>query len=140
LERELDHKINKWDKPKKFAEINWNQQSGQKGFSPDIIVDFIDGKARAVFDVKNKYFSPTKTKPSELTSVADIYQLLFYSNQLNTEICGLIYPSDDFYEPIPLNILGIDINFFLISINMNADFEKRKESFLNNVNYCLKYT
>lgn len=140
LERELEHKISKWDKPKKFAEINWNQQSGQKGFSPDIIVDFIDGKARAVFDVKNKYFSPSETNPSELTSVADIYQLLFYSNQLNTDICGLIYPSDDFYEPIPLDILGIDINFFLISINMNADFEKRKESFLNNVNYCLKYT
>lgn len=140
LERELEHKINKWDKPKKFAEINWNQQSGQKAFSPDIIVDFIDGKARAVFDVKNKYFSPTETNPSELTSVADIYQLLFYSNQLNTDICGLIYPSDDFYEPIPLDIMGIDINFFLISINMNADFEKRKEIFLDNVNYCLKYT
>ena len=140
LERELEHKISKWDKPKKFAEINWNQQSGQKGFSPDIIVDYIDGKARAVFDVKNKYFSPSETNQSELTSVADIYQLLFYSNQLNTDICGLIYPSDDFYEPIPLDILGIDINFFLISINMNADFEKRKESFLNNVNYCLKYT
>jgi len=140
LERELDHKINKWDKPKKFAEINWNQQIGQKAFSPDIIVDFIDGKARAVFDVKNKYFSPTESNPSELTSVADIYQLLFYSTQLNTDICGLIYPSDDFYEPITLDIMGVDINFFLISINMNADFEKRKEALINNVKYCLKYT
>lgn len=140
LERELEHKISKWDKPKKFAEINWNQQSGQKAFSPDIIVDFIDGKARAVFDVKNKYFSPSETNPSELTSVADIYQLLFYSNQLNTDICGLIYPSDNFYEPIPLDMLGIDINFFLVSINMNADFEKRKESFLENIKMCLKYT
>lgn len=140
LERELVHKINKWDKPKKFAEITWNQQSGQKAFSPDIIVDFINGKARAVFDVKNKYFSPTENNPSELTSVSDIYQLLFYSNQLKTDICGLIYPADDFYEPISLDLMGIDIKFFLVSINMNADFEKRKESFLENINYCLKYT
>jgi 5-methylcytosine-specific restriction enzyme subunit McrC len=140
LERESEHKINKWEKPKKFAEISWNQQLGQKAFSPDIIVDFIDGKARAVFDVKNKYFSPSEGNPSELTSVSDIYQLLFYSNQLKTDICGLIYPADNFYEPIPLDLMGIDIKFFLISINMNADFEKRKEAFLANVNDCLKYT
>jgi hypothetical protein len=36
--------------------------------------------------------------------------------------------------------MGVDINFFLISINMNADFEKRKEGLINNVKYCLKYT
>jgi len=140
LERELEHKITKWDKPKKFAEFKWKHHLGQKGFSPDIIVDFIAEKARAVFDVKNKYFSPSEANPSELTSVADIYQLLFYANQLNTNICGLIYPSDGFYEPIPLHISGIDINFFLISINMDANFEKRKDSFLSNINYCLKYT
>jgi 5-methylcytosine-specific restriction endonuclease McrBC regulatory subunit McrC len=140
LERELDHKINKWEKPRKFAEINWGKQVGQKAFSPDIIVDFIDGEARAVFDVKNKSFSPSETNPSELTSVADIYQLLFYSAQLNTDICGLIYPSDEFYDPITLDIMGVDINFFLISINMNAEFDKRKESLINNIKYCLKYT
>lgn len=140
LERELDHKISKWDKPKKFAEINWKQQIGQKAFSPDIIIDFIDGKARAVFDVKNKYFSPSESNPSELANVADIYQLLFYSTQLNTDICGLIYPSDDYYEPITLDIMGVDINFFLISINMNANFEKRKEELIKNMKYCLKYT
>lgn len=140
LERELQQRVSKWDKPKKFAEINWNEKSGQKAFSPDIIIDFINGKARAVFDVKNKHFSPTETTPSELTSVSDIYQLLFYSNQLNTDICGLIYPSDDFYEPIILDIMGIDTNFFLISINMKADFETRKDKFLDSIKYCLKYT
>lgn len=140
LECELDHKISKWDKPKKFAEISWKQKIGQKAFSPDIIVDFIDGKARAVFDVKNKYFSPAETNPSELTSVSDIYQLLFYSTQLKTDICGLIYPADDFYDPIMLDITGVDISFFLISINMNTDFDKRKTSLIKNIKYCLKYT
>jgi 5-methylcytosine-specific restriction enzyme subunit McrC len=140
LERELENKICKWNIPKKFAEINWNKESGQKAFSPDIIVDFIDGKAKAVFDIKNKYFSPVETNPSELASVADIYQLLFYSNQLKTDICGLIYPSGSFYEPIPLNIMGVDIKFFLLSINMNANFEQRKKYFLDSVKYCLKYT
>jgi 5-methylcytosine-specific restriction enzyme subunit McrC len=140
LEKELEHKTNKWDKPKKFAEISWNKKSGEKAFSPDIIIDFIDGKAKAVFDVKNKYFSPTENNPSELTSVSDIYQLLFYSNQLKSDICGLIYPADGFYEPIPLDITGVDIKFFLLSINMSVDFETRKNAFIDSVRDCLKYT
>lgn len=140
LEKELEHKTSKWDKPKKFAEISWNKKLGEKGFSPDIIIDFIDGKAKAVFDVKNKYFSPSNNNPSELTSVSDIYQLLFYSNQLKSDICGLIYPADNFYEPIPLDITGVDIKFFLLSINMSVDFEKRKNAFIDNVRDCLKYT
>ena len=140
LEKELEHKTNKWDKPRKFADISWNKKTGEKAFSPDIIVDFIDGKAKAVFDVKNKYFSPPKDNPSELTSVSDIYQLLFYSNQLKSDICGLIYPADDFYEPIPVNITGVDIKFFLLSINMSVNFEERKNAFLENVKNCLKYT
>jgi 5-methylcytosine-specific restriction enzyme subunit McrC len=140
LERELTQKVNKWESPKKFAEINWNQQLGLKSFSPDIIVDYIDGRAKAVFDVKNKYFSPSENNPSELTSVSDIYQLLFYSSQLNTDICGLIYPSNNFYDPIPLDIMGVDIKFFLISINMDAEFENRKNEFVKNIEFCLKYT
>lgn len=139
LERELTQKVNKWENPKKFAEINWNQQLGLKSFSPDIIVDYIDGRAKAVFDVKNKYFSPSESNPSELTSVSDIYQLLFYSSQLNTDICGLIYPSNNFYDPIPLDIMGVDIKFFLISINMDAEFENRKNEFVKNIEFCLKY-
>lgn len=140
LEKDLSHNVSKWDKPKVFAELQINAQIGQKSYSPDIIIDYFGGTARAVFDVKNKYFSPKSSTLNDLTSVADIYQLVFYANQLNTLTCGLIYPADDFYEPIILDLSGIDLHFFLVTINMNADFLTRNNALINSINYCLKYT
>lgn len=140
LDKDLEHNVSKWEKPKIFAEIKLEKQIGQKGYSPDIIIDYLEGSARAVFDVKNKFFSPRDTTLSDLTSVADIYQLVFYANQLNTSICGLIYPADDFYEPIILDLRGIDLHFFLVTINMNFDFNTRNNALVKSINYCLKYT
>jgi len=140
LERELPNKVDKWKTPKKFAEINLSGKIGEKSFSPDIIIDLVDGRAKAVFDVKNKHFSPNEETLSSLTSVADIYELLFYAMQLKPKVCGLIYPADNFYEPIKVDINGFDSRVFLLSINMSEDFEKRKKVFLDHVQYCLQYT
>jgi 5-methylcytosine-specific restriction endonuclease McrBC regulatory subunit McrC len=140
LDKDLDHSVSKWEKPRIFAEMKLEKQIGQKAYSPDIIIDYFEGSARAVFDVKNKFFSPKGTTLSDLTSVADIYQLVFYANQLKTSICGLIYPADDFYEPIILDLSGIDLHFFLVTINMNCDFNTRNIALVNSINYCLKYT
>ena len=113
---------------------------GEKSYSPDIIIDFNNGAARAVFDAKNKNFNPLGSTASDLVSVADIYQLVFYSNQLNASVCGLIYPSNGDFSPIELQLKGIDKKFFLISIDMSSDFNIRKSIFVKNIEKCLLYT
>jgi 5-methylcytosine-specific restriction endonuclease McrBC regulatory subunit McrC len=74
----LKEKVIKWEKPKKFASITYNTQTGFKYYSPDIIVDFNehDMSCRAILDAKNKTFEPDPQTISDLTSTGDIYQLL----------------------------------------------------------------
>ena len=76
LKRELNCSIQKWESPKIFGEFTWMSKKGTKSFSPDIIIDLINGKARAIFDVKNKNYDLESYNISDITSVADIYQIL----------------------------------------------------------------
>ena len=73
-------------------------------------------------------------------SVSDIYQLEFYAKQLESEVCGLIYPAKDNIPPIELEVIGTDRKFFLISIDMSVEFELRVSTFVKNIKNCLLYT
>ena len=140
LERELANNVCKWDTPMPFAELTWNGKTDSKSYTPDILIDYNNGKARAVFDAKNKHFNPELGNLGDIVSVADIYQLEFYANQLNSEVCGLIYPSKGNFPPIKLELKGIDRKFFLISIDMTQEFFNRKSIFVENIVKCLNYT
>ena len=140
LERDLNCKVTKWSKPVEFAQLKYNSQIGFKSYAPDIIIDYLDGVARAVFDVKNKNFSPKNNNLSETVSVADIYQMVFYAQQLNCSVCGLIYPASENFEPIKLELKGSDIQFFLISIDMSRELFERNKNLIQKITKCLLYT
>lgn len=140
LERELNNSVTKWSIPKAFAEIEFNGIKGIKAYTPDVLIDFKNDTARAVFDAKNKNFNPLAGTLSDLVSVADIYQLEFYANQLNSNVCGLIYPAKGNFDPIELELKGIDKKFFLVSIDMSAEFKTRNSTFVKNIEKCLFYT
>lgn len=132
------NRITKWETPKTFASIKYKDSIAKKSYSPDIIVDYYNDRAKAVFDVKNKNFSPS-SELSSITEVGDIYQLLFYASQLKSEVCGLIYPSNSDIEPIELEVLNFDQKIFLISINFNIPHEKRISKFVSYIEKCLIY-
>lgn len=140
LERDLDNHVCKWAIPKSFAELSYNGKVGTKSYSPDILIDFKNDSARAVFDAKNKNFEPQNNSISDLVNVSDIYQLDFYANQLDSEICGLVYPSRGSFDPIEIELKGKDRKYFLVSIDMSIDFALRKSTFVKNIEKCLVYT
>ena len=112
-------------------------QSGVKSFSPDILFDYDPntGKALAVLDAKNKEFEPsTKQNLNDVVSSSDLYQLIFYCNQLKTKLGGLIYPSSTSNDPIRLTIDSADnLTIYLFSVNMKQDMKTRHKTLSNDV-------
>lgn len=132
----IDEKVEKWDRPKEFASINYEGQYDYKSFVPDIVVGFWEetGKALAVMDAKNKYFEPEKTTVANLVDVGDLYELMFYLRQLKTSVGALIYPSSKRYSPIAVNALDQgDLNISLISIDLSATIEKMETNLRDDV-------
>ena len=138
LMRGLENKVEKWTKPVAFGKILFDNNVFEKTYSPDIIIDYYGNSSRSVFDVKNKKFNPFG-KLNKNISNPDIYQLLFYADQLNCNLCGLIYPSKVSHDPIKLNLNRNQI-FFVLSVNFTLDIDKRHHEFLDNINNILNYT
>jgi hypothetical protein len=139
LERNLTNTVTKFSKPKVFATIQTNKNAIQKYYSPDVIIDYINGEARAVFDAKNKFFNPNSSNISDFISVSDIYQSTFYANQLNSKVCGLIYPSNISHEPIELEINGSSHRFFIVSVDFSKKIRVRNQQLYENIITCLKF-
>ncbi len=137
LSDNLDEKIIKWERPRQFIKMRNNSQIGEKSFSPDILINFSENTttADAIIDVKNKTFEPTAIRNLDmLCSTADLYQLIFYCNQLNAKVGGLIYPSSTTNEPIELMMDSQSgLKIFLFSIDMNEKFSLRNKKISNEV-------
>jgi 5-methylcytosine-specific restriction endonuclease McrBC regulatory subunit McrC len=131
LSDNLDEKIIKWERPRQFIKMRNKLQIGEKSFSPDILINFSENTitADAIIDVKNKTFEPTAIRNLDmLCSTADLYQLIFYCNQLNAKVGGLIYPSSTTNEPIELMMDSQSgLKIFLFSMNMNEKFSHRNK-------------
>ena len=131
------HNFEKWDKPKTFAKLKTQFKVGEKSYSPDILINFNKRKscASAILDVKNKKFEPSKTSNiSNLVSTSDIYQLMFYCKQLNTNVGGLIYPSSTTNKPVELEVeTEGSLKIFLISINIHDNIEDRHRKLVDDV-------
>lgn len=131
MDRNIDRKITKWDKPKTFAEIDTKSgTSVNKSYIPDILVDY-DTKtntAYIVMDAKNKDIKNN----ASLISVSDLYQLIFYSSALDTQYCGLIYPSASHSSS---GIISIDSysnsTFFYFTINFSLPIKERHNKFIS---------
>lgn len=143
LETGLDADVQKWEEEKEFASITYKDRTGYKKFAPDILVDYLSDKAicRAVLDAKNKSFFPQKTPLNQIVSSSDIYQLMFYCRQLQSRLGALIYPTNEDFEPIRLNVNSeSELRFFLLSINMNETFGNRYNKLLKDVETLLSHS
>lgn len=128
LKTGLKEKVEKWQEPKKYATLKYEEKVGYKYFSPDVILDYnkANSSCRAILDVKNKTFNPNKTQLSEIVEPADIYQIVFYCKRLNTSIGGLVYPSSEYIPPIQLMVDNEkNLMLYLLSINLGDSFDKR---------------
>jgi 5-methylcytosine-specific restriction endonuclease McrBC regulatory subunit McrC len=141
LSDNLDEKITKWEKPRQFIKMRNNSQIGEKSFSPDILINFSENTttAEAIIDVKNKTFEPSSLRSLDmLCSTGDLYQLIFYCNQLKARVGGLIYPSSTTNEPIELMMDSQSgLKIFLFSINMNENFSFRNKKISNEIYHYL---
>jgi 5-methylcytosine-specific restriction enzyme subunit McrC len=141
LDETLPVRVQKWDKPKECARLSAGDKLGVKAFSPDILLNYDQntGKALAVLDVKNKSFEPSKKQDlNDVISSNDLYQLIFYCNQLKTKLGGLIYPSSTSNDPIRLTIDSKDnITLYLFSVNMKQDMKTRHSALSNDVTTCI---
>jgi len=139
LQSNLPIKIEKWNKPKTFAFMSDGKTNDQKSFSPDVLLNYnkYSNKASAVIDIKNKGFEPnTSSSLSNLVSSPDIYQLIFYCRQLNTNVGGLIYPSSKENPPIKIELPILDrrkLTLYLLSINMGNNLLQRHEKLTEDI-------
>lgn len=124
----IDAYVCKWDTPKKIAELDDGIRKGEKGYIPDILIDYnsLDGSAKAVLDAKNKVFETNNSNIGEILHSADMYELAFYCDKLKTNLGGLIYPAGNDFRPIKVMIDGsTDFRFILFSINMHEKISVR---------------
>ena len=133
----LPFRVQKWKKPKEYARLISAEKLGVKSFAPDILLNYDQntGKALAVLDSKNKSFEPTKKQDlNDVISSSDLYQLIFYCNQLKTNLGGLIFPSSTSNDPIRLTIDSKDnLTLYLFSMNMKQDMKTRHATLSNDV-------
>lgn len=136
LADELGISVCKWENPREYAVVKYNDFNGIKRYSPDIIIGYDEKKdlAKIILDVKNKVFEPNQLNISEFPESSDLYQLLFYLGKLDSKLGGLVYPSDKYYDPITVNVDFLnDIRIILFSINMKDTFKNRKKVFINSI-------
>jgi 5-methylcytosine-specific restriction endonuclease McrBC regulatory subunit McrC len=83
--------------------------------------------ANAVIDVKNKTFEPTKySNLDAIVSTSDLYQIIFYCNQLNSKVGGLVYPSSTTNEPIEVMLDSeSELKLFIFSVNISENIYVR---------------
>jgi len=135
LKNEPSFIANKWASAKEFASIKTDIEDSVKSFSPDILINYDEHlkSAMAVFDVKNKFYSPVTKQLSDSVSNGDIYQLLFYFARLKTSTGGLIYPAKKRYEPIRMILNDYKQEIFFISINMSDSLKNRHDTLISDI-------
>ena len=131
----LDDNVSKWKKPKKFAKLKNNNIKSSKSYSPDILLNYCEKQKRCdvVLDVKNKTFFTDISKSSNIVSSSDMYQIIFYCNQLRARVGCLIYPTSETIQPISIDIDNQDLKIYLLSVNMSLTSKERQKALLDNI-------
>jgi len=135
LQLGLDDNVSKWKKPKKFAKLKNNNIKSSKSYSPDILLNYCEKQKRCdvVLDVKNKTFFTDISKSSNIVSSSDMYQIIFYCNQLRARVGCLIYPTSETIQPISIDIDNQDLKIYLLSVNMSLTSKERQKALLDNI-------
>ena len=135
LQSELDDDVSKWKEPKLFARLNNNNIKSSKSYSPDILLNYRKKKESCdvVLDVKNKTFIVDNINSGKLVSSADMYQIIFYCNQLKANVGCLIYPSSETTQPIAIDIDNQDLKIYLLSVDMSACAKDRQKNIVRDI-------
>ena len=139
----IPNKVTKWDKPKIVATGNYDQKKIEKSYIPDILIDYDESniRARAVIDVKNKYFNPKNKKVEDLVSSSDLYQIIFYCRNLDSKVGALIYPCEHISEPIRLDIItDNNISIYLIGLPIFEGLENISKFLKKEIQTMLIYS
>lgn len=134
LRNNLSQNVLKWDKGKEVATVNLGENILSKSIIPDVMIDYSEdtNSTFVVLDVKNKDISDH----NNLIDLQDLYQILFYSENLRCQLMGLVYPSKDEsvdqYGKVNVAInRQVDLYYFLIDFDLSL--ANRHKQFINNL-------
>lgn len=128
----LRMKVEKWKEPRHMAKFLYKNFSYYKSYIPDILLGYQQESRTtyALLDTKNKDISDLQNA----AKLPDLYQVIFYCQQLHTNYGGLVYPSTKDLPPIRVNIDKFSkLNFYIFSINFTKPIKIRNREFVNNV-------
>lgn len=118
-----DYNFTYWDEEKNYALCKASDGEFYKSYIPDMLYGYQNSvypySAFCILDVKNKTSKPF--------SNADVYQMFFYANQLNSKKIILCYPSS---EEVGNAVLKFDNDTFSVKkiyaayINISGDTSK----------------
>lgn len=136
----IKHKVEKWNKPRVFANGIYGNIKFEKEYIPDVVIDYNANTRNcfAVVDVKNKDLDIEKNGVVNSISSADLYQIIFYCQQLGTEKGALVYPADSYSEFIEMECcLSNDLKIFCLGFNLLDNMASSINNFIKNLNILL---
>lgn len=132
LKNSMKMNVEKWKSPKPIAKFSHGSESYTKSYVPDILIDYNSEleSTYALLDTKNKDISNLQNA----AKLPDLYQVIFYCQQLNTRFGGLVYPIRGDLEPIKISINGYsNLNFYIFTINFSKTLKLRNIDYVSNV-------
>lgn len=134
-----DYNFTYWDEEKNYALCKVNGSEFYKSYIPDMLYGYQDSiypySAYCILDMKNKTSKPF--------SNADVYQMFFYANQLNSKKIILCYPSSENdsnavlkFDNDVFSVKKIYATYINITGETSKDFKENIYSFIEKVR-CL---
>ena len=128
----LKTSVTKWAAPKNMGQFVHQGVPYIKSYIPDILLDYRTDSnvALAVLDAKNKDIS----NPQHIGSLADLYQILFYSYSLNSTFGGLVYPCYGDYRATRISIESFkESNIFAFFVDFEKSIKNRNDDFIKQI-------
>ena len=135
-----DYNFTYWDEEQQYALFKYENKEFYKSYIPDMLYGYQDkiypNTAYCILDMKNKTSRPFDN--------ADVFQMFFYANQLNSKKIILCYPSNCEKENAVLafnndtfNIKKIYASYINITGDTAKDFKENICSFINKIKLLL---
>jgi len=124
--------VTKWNKPKKIGQFTLDGETIEKSYQPDVLIEYNNdlNVSLAVIDVKNKDISSL----SDIGSLSDLYQIIFYSSSLDASYGGLIYPAYKKIMPTKVSIDSLrEVNLFVFGIDFSVEIHRRNKQLIKDI-------
>ena len=132
LKKNTSFTISKWTNPHRTAKFIIDKNDYYKSYVPDILINYNESKnsTYALIDAKNKDIS----NHQNIAQLPDLYQVVFYCQNLKTKLGGLVYPSKENLSPIKITLENFtDISFYAFFIDFSLPIKQRNQKFADEV-------